>query len=291
MYEKNNIITENEMWVWYMMLNISNKDKLDLLNKYDQNIEDIYNIKRYLKEYSKKINDEIFDDEKKRLARKNYIFIMLNKIKIVKYIDNIYPEELRNIYDPPIAFLAMGNLNLLKEKKVAIVGARDAKSYGIHITKEIVKHLTKKDYIVVSGLAKGIDSISHLNVEDYRTIAVIGSGITKKAFYPKENYNLFLRIVNNGGLVITEYMPDESPQKWNFPMRNRIIAGLSDSIIVTQARKKSGSLITASLGLENGKDVFTIPSNIDMEAYRGNNELILDGAIPIICKEDLERYF
>ena len=202
-----------------------------------------------------------------------------------------YPKNLLNIPDYPIALFAIGNIKLLSKKCIAIVGARDSSEYAENITGEISNFLSKKDYTIVSGLARGIDKKAHISTIKYNTIAVLGSGITKKTFYPKENYELFLNIIKNGGLVLTENMPDSKPYKWKFPMRNRIIAGISDSIIVTEAKKKSGSLITARFGLEFGKEVYTIPGNIDSDKYSGNNLLILDGAIPITEIADLDIYF
>lgn len=277
-------------WLWFLSLDISNKTKKDLIYKY-KDVKKIYYEYLYSSEYNENINFELLSNAKKDKAMLYYNYIKKYNIKLIKYTDKIYPKNLLNIPDYPICLLAIGNLELLSRKTIAIVGARDCSSYGEEITSEIANVLSKKDYIIISGLAKGIDRIAHISTVKYKTIAVIGSGITKKTFYPKENYELFLEIIRKGGLVLTENMPDARPYKWRFPMRNRIIAGIADSVIITEAKKRSGSLITGRFALEFGKDVYTIPGNIDSNKYTGNNNLIFDGATPIIEISDLDIYF
>lgn len=281
---------EDKYWLWLLSLDISNKTKLRLLKDY-KSLEELYSKYIYSDKYNENVNYELMSHNRKENAEIYFRYIRKYNIKIIKYTDKIYPKKLLNIDDYPIALLAIGNLSLLKGKHIGIVGARDSSKYGEDITYRISKLLSKKDYIIVSGLAKGIDKRAHLGAYYNKTIAVIGSGITKKTFYPKENYQLFLDIIRNGGLVLTEYMPNARAFKWRFPMRNRIISGISDAVIVTEAKKRSGSLITARFALENGKDVYTIPGNIDSDKYLGNNQLLLDGAIPITELEDLEIYF
>ncbi len=277
-------------WIWFLSLDISNIKKIELLSEY-KTVENMYFKYTYNSKYNENINLELMSNERKEKAIIYSKYIKRYNIKLIKYTDKIYPKNLLNIPDYPIALFAIGNIKLLSKKCIAIVGARDSSKYAENITGEISNFLSKKNYTIVSGLARGIDRKAHISTIKYNTIAVLGSGITKKTFYPKENYELFLNIIKNGGLVLTENMPDSKPYKWKFPMRNRIIAGISDSIIVTEAKKKSGSLITARFGLEFGKDVYTIPGNIDSDKYSGNNLLILDGAIPITEIADLDIYF
>lgn len=281
---------EDKYWLWFMALDITAKRKLELLEKYIS-IEKIYYDYSFDNSFDLKVNLELLNEDKKDITDIMYKYIRKNNIKIIKYIDEVYPESLKQIYDPPIALLAIGNESLLKRRKIAIVGARDCSDYGKEITANISKILSYKDYVIVSGLAKGIDREAHVNSNKDNTIAVIGSGITKSSFYPKENYNLFLDIVKKGGLVLTEFMPNEEPKKWYFPMRNRIISGISEAVIVTEAKKRSGSLITARYALEEGKNVYTIPGNICDGKYDGNNLLIRDGAIPIVSIDDIVEYF
>ena len=277
-------------WIWFLSLDISNIIKKQLLLKY-KDVENIYFKYTYNSEYNENINLELMSNERKEKAILYSQYVKRYNIKLIKYTDKTYPKNLLNISDYPIALFAIGNLELLLKRSIAIVGARDSSEYGENITGEISNFLSKKDYTIVSGLARGIDRMAHISTINYNTIAVLGSGITENTFYPKENYELFLEIIKRGGLVLTENMPDSKPYKWKFPMRNRIIAGIADSIIITEAKKKSGSLITARFGLEFGKDVYTIPGNIDSDKYSGNNLLILDGAIPITEISDLDIYF
>ena len=281
---------DNKYWIWLLSLDIPNKIKIDLINKYESPKYLYYNY-LYLEQYNESINMELLSNDKKDKSEVYYKYINKYNIKIVKYTDKIYPSKLYEINDYPIAFFAIGNLSLLAEKHIGIVGARDSSEYGEKITSEISNYLSRKGYVIISGLAKGIDRKAHISTCNYKTIAVIGSGITKKTFYPKENYNLFIDIIRRGGLVISENMPDAKAFKWRFPMRNRIIAGLADSIIVTEAKERSGSLITARFALEYGKDVYTVPGNIDVDKYKGNNLLLFDGAIPITDLAELEIYF
>lgn len=151
----------------------------------------------------------------------------------------------------------------------------------------ISKELSKK-YVIISGLAKGIDSAAH-NGSIYangKTIAVVGNGLD--TVYPKENTNLFKSILKNG-LIISEYVVGTKPMPSNFPERNRIISGLSSGVIVVEAAKKSGALITADLALEQGKTVYAVPGNIDSLMSVGTNELIRNGAVPYTGAQDLEE--
>ncbi len=277
-------------WIWYMSLDISNKNKIKILKEYND-VEKIYYEYLFSEKYNENINMQLLSNEIKDKALIYYKYIKRYGIHLIKYTDKLYPKRLLNIDDFPICLLAIGNLKLLNNKTIAIVGARDCSEYGIEMTRSISKFLSEKNYTIVSGLAKGIDANAHFSALNYNTIAIIGSGITKKTFYPKENYQLFLDIVRYGGLVLTEFMPDARAFKWRFPMRNRIIAGLSDAVIVSEAKKRSGSLITARFALDFGKDVYTIPGNINNNKYNGNNLLILDGAIPITEIKDLDIYF
>ncbi len=277
-------------WTWFLSLDIANSIKKELLLEYGS-VEKIYYEYIYSNKYNENTNLEILLNEKKDKAQTYYQYIKKYNIKIIKYTDKIYPEKLLNLQDYPICLLAIGNIELLSKKHIAIVGARDSSEYGEKITADISNILSKKDYTIVSGLAKGIDRKAHISTIKYNTIAVIGSGITRKTFYPKENYELMIEIIRKGGLILSENMPDSKPYKWKFPQRNRIIAGLADAVIITEAKKRSGSLITARFALDLGKEVYTIPGNIDNNKYSGNNLLILDGAIPITEIEDLDIYF
>lgn len=212
------------------------------------------------------------------------------KYKVIKVDINsrFYPERLRYISSPPKELFCLGNLDLLNYKRnIAIIGSRNCSSYGERVAKDFAFNLAKEDVCIISGLAKGIDSFSHIGALNAcgRTIAVLGSGLDK--IYPIENQELFQDIIKNNGLIITEYPLGTEPQKQHFPARNRIISGLSDSVLVVEARKNSGTNITVDFALDQGKDVFVIPGNIYAKTSDGTNYLITEGAIPVVNYQDL----
>lgn len=187
------------------------------------------------------------------------------KIKEICINSKDYPKRLRNIYDPPKKLYVLGNFKRLREKSIAIVGSRKATEYGKKVAFQISQELTKENINIVSGLAIGIDTYAHLGAISIQnqagTIAVLGSGID--VIYPKENIELARKIIQTGGCIVSEYPLSTKPNKINFPQRNRIISGLSDGVVVVEASEKSGSLITAEFGIEQGKEIFAVPGNID----------------------------
>lgn len=201
-------------------------------------------------------------------------------ISAINYLDDHYPIQLRNIYNPPALLFYQGNKNLLLSSCLAIVGSRNATDYSYRCIKGLVPKIIDR-YTVVSGLAKGVDTWAHQTAleNDGDTIAVIGSPLN--VCYPKENQRLQENI-GHRGLILSEY-PAKTPIKpWHFPQRNRIIAGLSQKVIVTEAKSKSGALITAELALDSNRDVYAIPGMIDSTFSRGCNKLISQGAIPLL---------
>ncbi len=203
--------------------------------------------------------------------------------EIVTYIDERYPEKLKNIYQPPAVLYVLGNADILNDIIfTGMVGARRSDSYGIRMAETIAAQIGQTGVGVVSGGAIGIDAASHRGALRAKapTVAVLGSGLDK--LYPKENIKLFEEIIENGGAVISEYPFGTEPLAGNFPRRNRIIAGLSTALVVVRAAKRSGSLITAGQALDGGVTVFSVPGNIDDRLSGGTNELIRDGAIPLL---------
>lgn len=203
-----------------------------------------------------------------------------------------YPEKLRYIYDSPKKIYVVGNKELLHQAGIAIVGARKATQYGRKIAYQFSKELTEKGINIISGLAIGIDSHAHLGaiqgqneIEYGKTIAVMGSGFN--SIYPKENIELARKIVRTGGCIITEYPLNTKPERLNFPQRNRIISGLSDGVVVIEASKTSGALITAEFAVEHGKEVFAVPGDITRVESEGCNELIKDGANMITSSQEI----
>ncbi|HJV31960.1 MAG TPA: DNA-processing protein DprA [Bacillales bacterium] len=211
----------------------------------------------------------------------------MNDIKVISFFDKEYPPLLKNIYQPPWVLFAKGDLSLLSiEPKLAVVGSRQASQYGVNSLRHFIPPLIEKGMVIVSGLAKGIDTIAHETTirHNGKTIAVIAGGFYH--IYPKENLNLALKMMKTQ-LVISEYPPDTKPVKWQFPIRNRIISGLSVGTFIIEAKQKSGSLITANYALNEGREVFSLPGSIFNPLSNGTNELIQQGAKLVTKAEDI----
>ncbi len=210
--------------------------------------------------------------------------------KVVVLTDPEYPAKLRNIPDPPALFYYKGKLDSFENPSLAVVGSRTASDYGLRITSRIVRDLASAGVMIVSGLAHGIDSAAHEATLDVggRTTAVFGNGLD--IFYPAGNRKLAGRIIE-AGCLISEFPRATKPIPYNFPVRNRIISGLSDGVLVVEALEKSGALVTAKLGLDQGRDILAIPGSVDSRLSAGSNELIKQGAVPVTSAEDIFNNF
>lgn len=212
--------------------------------------------------------------------------------EIVTYNDDIYPELLREIYNPPLVLFCYGRLEILKAKRmISIVGTRKPSVYSTDAAKYFAQNLVNNKFVIISGFALGIDSVAHgtaVKSGGY-SIAVIGCGLDYP--YPKENFYSRENFIKRG-LIISEFIPEAPPESWCFPHRNRIISGMSMATLVVEAGENSGSLVTANLALEQGRDVFVIPvHNIFDKCYNGNTKLLKSGAIPACSYLDiLEEY-
>jgi DNA processing protein len=206
--------------------------------------------------------------------------------KLVAITDKDYPKNLSKIYYPPSILYLHGEIRASDELALAIVGTRAADRYGRLVTERLASELASMGITIVSGMARGIDSVAHAAAlkSGGRTIAVLGSGLD--VIYPPENKNLYNQISENGA-VISEFPLGSEPDAVNFPKRNRIISGLSLGVVVIQASEKSGSLITASFALEQNRDVFAVPGNIGPKLSRGTNGLIKRGAKLVDSIEDI----
>lgn len=204
-----------------------------------------------------------------------------HQITPISYLHPLYPRSLLELIDPPAILYAKGKISLFENPdRIAVIGSRKATTYSQHAMDLIIPPLVKNGFIVVSGLAKGADAMAHKIAIELggSTIAVTGSGFLNP--YPKENMELH-NIIEEKHLLITEYPPYMKPKKWNFPMRNRIISGLSRGIIVTEAETKSGTLSTIDHAIEHGKDIFAVPGNILSPLSQGPHKLIAEGAKPV----------
>lgn len=209
-------------------------------------------------------------------------------ISFTSYLDCTYPSKLRNIADPPFALYYIGHLPRENRHAVAIVGARGRSAYGMEVTQKLSQALAREQVQIISGMARGVDGDAHKGAlkENGATFAVLGCGVD--CCYPAEHRYLYEQIPVNGG-VLSEYPPGTMPIARLFPARNRIISGLSDCVVVTEAKKKSGSLITADYAMEQGKDVYAVPGRITDTLSQGCNALIRQGAGIILDIEDFKK--
>ncbi len=232
-----------------------------------------------------------FEKAKKELeiSRKEYRELEERKIRFITPLDEEYPERFRNIYDYPMGLWVKGRLPEESRPSAAIVGSRGCTSYGEQAAEYMGRELGRNGVQVISGLAMGVDGAGHRGAlkAGGRTWAVLGSGVN--VCYPKSHYPLYQDILEKGG-ILSEYPPGASPRAFHFPVRNRLISGLSDVILVIEAGEKSGSLITAHLGLDQGKEIFALPGRITDRVSRGCNELIRDGASILTAAEDVLEY-
>ena len=282
-------------WIWLSRIENVGSIKIQKLMERFKTPEGIWNAnKRQLVEVEgigEKCAFKILEP-KYRLNLNKYIeYMEKNKIELISMYDKYYPEKLKEIYDKPIVLYIKGNKEILNKFSLAIIGCREYSKYGENICNKISYDIAKKGIVTVSGLAKGIDSIAHkatLKAKG-KTIAVIGSGIDK--IYPYENIGLANEIIKNGGAIISEYIVGTKAQKMHFPARNRIISGISNGVVVIEAKKKSGTMITVDFALEQGKEIFAIPGNVTNINSEGTNELIKQGAKCITNAEDIfEEY-
>ena len=216
---------------------------------------------------------------------------MNTKFELITVNDKCYPKQLKHIYDVPKRLYVIGDKTILGNCGIAIVGCRDNTKYGELIAKNLSYNLAKQGINVISGLAKGIDSFAHIGAiyAKGKTIAVLGNSID--TIYPQENEIIAKKIIEYGGCIISEYPPNAEIERKNFPERNRIISGLSQGVIIVEAKEKSGALITADLALEQGKDVYAVPGFITSKQSQGTNELIKQGAIPVTSYKDVKFFW
>ncbi len=268
----------------------------------------------------------IIEAKNEKILNYHIKYMKENNIDIIHICEENYPQLLKQIYDAPVSLYIMGDKEILNGKNVGIVGCRDCTDYGKKAAKYFAYNLSKEKSInIVSGLAKGVDSYAHWGsvgatielvrtkkcgkkqndcgkqnvscgkiqkncgineINCGKTIAVLGNGLDM--IYPKENIELANEIIRSGGTIISEYPCGTKPDKMNFPARNRIISGLSKGIIVIEAKEKSGTLITVDFALEQGRDVFVVPGNINSINSVGTNDLIRQGAKIVTSYEDVE---
>ena len=279
-------------WLWLTRIPYLGGDKLkNLLLKFN-NLENLWKIKsieelKDIKGIGNKTAENILNKKFKENLNLYQDYIHKNQIKLISISSKNYPKKLKQIYNKPIALYVKGNENILNDFSIAIIGCRAYSTYGKETAIKISKDLAKEKITTISGLAIGIDSFAHYGTicGKGKTIAVIGSGIDR--IYPKENINLAVRIIEEGGAIVTEYPPGTPAYKSNFPARNRIISGLSNGVLVIEAKKHSGTMITVDFALEQGKEIYAIPGNVNSGNAEGTNELIKEGAKMVTTAQDI----
>jgi len=218
----------------------------------------------------------------------NFIRIMKNnEIQAFHYNDDLYPGRLKQIPDPPAILFYQGTISSLENRVIAVVGSRAASYSGQKATRKLTRELSSHHISIISGLATGIDTCAHTGCLDggSPTIAVMGCGLDM--VYPAVNTALRDQIIIQGGLLLSEYPPGEKPTGWHFPVRNRIITGLADALIMMEAKIRSGSMTSVQHALEQGKDIFVYPGDPSSEYYEGNHQLLREGGIYFTSAEDI----
>lgn len=283
-------MTEEEYWYWLVNIDGMWHGKIKKILEKAGTPRDLYNLSDNILKSIKGINEkDIYNirESKKNSDVLSQLGLLSEKnIKFIYLTHKNYPERLKNIYDAPYALYVRGKLPDEQNPTAAIIGTRLCTNYGKSITEKLAGELSGYGISIISGLAKGIDSAAHRGAINNggHTYAVLGNGVD--ICYPRENIDLFCGCIENGG-IISEYPPGTKPVPWQFPQRNRIISGLSDIIIVAEAKEKSGSFITVEAALEQGKDIYAVPGRIGDVMSTGCNKLIKSGADIITGIEDV----
>jgi DNA processing protein len=207
--------------------------------------------------------------------------------------DADYPPVFAELHDPPKSFYCRGEAGLLTRLSVAVVGTRRASEHGLVVARDFCEAFARAGLVVVSGLAYGIDAAAHEGAlaANGKTIAILGSGIDDETIYPRGNFALAKRILENGGAIISENPANTKPQQWDFPKRNRLIAAIAPATVIVEAPEKSGAIITAKYALELGRDVFVVPADALRESALGSNRLIVDGAPPLLSPDEIIKKY
>ena len=277
-------------WIWLSLCCTPGSNTYALLRRSFSSPREVFcagedEIRSALKENPTDLKSIIKKDTEK--AKKVLDYCVRAKVKIVSYDSEEYPCGLREISNPPVLLYCLGDIPSDREHLfVSVVGTRKMSDYGKKMAFEISSDLTTAGVVVVSGLALGIDGTAHAAAMSAKgkTVAVLGSGID--CIYPATHNRLATFVANNGA-VVTEFAPGTSPERWNFPLRNRIISGMSQATLVVEADEKSGALITGRRALEQGRKVYALPGNVDEENSQGINMIIKEGARPISCADDI----
>ena len=279
-------------WLWLNGLeDFSRKQKLELLQQFSDPLS-LFQCKDY-SQIPGLTQAQLEQLQNKSLAKAEALqnTCLRKNIEILTLDDEKYPARLRNICEPPILLFYKGLLpDFEKMPAIGVVGTRKATGYGLGVARDFGKQLSVCGGLVVSGGAKGIDSAALVGALDAegQTVTVLGCGVD--VVYPRNNRKLFMD-VQERGCLLSEYLPGTEPKPWQFPERNRIISGLSNGVLVIEAPAVSGALITAKDALEQGRDVYVVPANIDLPSCEGSNALLSDGAAAVFTGWDILKVY
>lgn len=287
---------QNEEWYLFWLANLQGVGlcTLQRLVRHFGNAESVYRASRHELErvtgLSASCQEKILDREGRCGAQSNWTELQKKEIRYVSLYQEEYPERLRNLCDSPKHLYVRGRLPDNSKRSIGIVGARECTIYGRDMARMFGYRLAKAGVQVISGMARGIDGWAHQGALEGggSTYAVLGCGVD--ICYPAVHRRLYDSIWHQGG-ILSELPVGTTARAGFFPMRNRIISGLSDGILVVEAREKSGSLITADAALEQGRDVFVVPGRIGDELSVGCNRLIRQGAVPVMSPSDILDYY
>lgn len=281
-------------WIWLATRQGMTAWEKQVVLSYFGNPEDCY----FAKEAAYKNIEELSQGAVEALCDKNIeeseailASCAKKKVHILTWKDLRYPVALKNISDPPMILYYRGTLPEFNDHPfIGVVGTRKASAYGMKLAETVGKQLTQCGGIVVSGMAEGIDAMATRGAlsQGKMVVGVLGCGVD--VVYPKSNQTLFERVLECG-CILSEFAPGTAGMSWNFPRRNRIISGLSDGVLVVEAPEKSGALITAACAVEQGRDVFVTPGNIDVESFVGSNNLLRRGGIAVFSGWDVAREY
>lgn len=278
-----------EYWIWLAHFSGITEQQKRLLLAYFGSPEAVYYAGDELREVEGIAEQTVEELQTKNLteARKILDTCAKEEIRILTLEDKAYPSRLKNIYDPPLILYYKGNLPEFEEVPViGIVGTRKPSAYGFGVARRLGFEVARCGGMVVSGLASGVDSAAMEGALNGggKAVGVLGCGVD--VIYPRSGRELF-RQTEQFGCILSEFAPGTPPNRWNFPRRNRIISGMSNGVVVVEAPEKSGSLITAKLANDQGRDVFAVPGNVDMPGFVGSNQLLREGAAAVSCGWDI----
>lgn len=281
---------EKELQYWFYSLNyVGVKESEKLLENFGS-VEEVYKLTEEEVEECEFLGEKgktsILSSRSPLQIKKEYEYMQNQSIEFVCLESEEYPSRLRYINEPPKILFYKGRLPREEQKSVAVIGARNCSNYGKWVAGEIGKLLKGFEACLISGMARGIDGYGQQGILEVggESYGVLGCGVD--ICYPRENKWLYDKLIKQGG-VISEFKPGMPAKAINFPQRNRIISGLSDLIIVVEAKKRSGTSITVGYGLEQGKEIMAVPGRINDTLSEGCNQLIFQGAYPIVSLEDL----